>query len=319
MTAYIIRRLLQAVITVFFITLGIFFLMRLIPGDPLNIFFGGTLDLDSLPPERLAELRHEFGLDKSLFLQYTSWLGNVFQGDFGTSIFYRENIGELMLQRFPVTLYLGVLSLAVSVILGVLVGLVAAVKRGTWVDSTTGIIAYLGQAVPIFWLGIVLMYLFGLHLGWLPISGYTSPFKDFWLSTRQIVMPVACLSVGSMVAIMRQMRSSAIEIIQQDYVRTAWAKGLRQHDVVTKHVLRNSLIPVISIVGMFVPMLFGGVVFVETIFAIPGIGLLLVTSIFEHDYQLIQSITFIIAIIVVLTNLLVDLAYGWLDPRVRYN
>lgn len=319
MTAYVIRRLIQAFVTVILITLVIFFVMRLIPGDPLNIYFGGTVDLDAMEPEALAELKHEFGLDKPLFLQYTSWMGNVFKGDFGTSIFYREDIGRLMLDRFPVTLYLGVLSLIVSVILGVLFGLVAAMKRNTWLDSTIGVVSYCGQAIPIFWLAILLMYLLGLELGWLPTSGYTSPLDDFGMSAQQVIMPVICLAVGSTVAIIRQMRSSAIEILQQDYIRTAWSKGLREKDVVSKHVVRNSLIPVVTMIGMFVPMLFGGVVFVETIYAIPGIGMLLVTSIFEHDYQLIQSITLIIAVIVVVTNLLVDLAYGWLDPRIRYN
>ena len=319
MTSYIIRRLIQAVITVLLVTIVIFFLMRLIPGDPLNIYFAGTVDLKQMDAQALADLRHQFNLDKPLVLQYVYWLGNSFRGHFGTSVYYRDDIGRLMLQRFPVTLYLGALSLILSVILGVAFGLLSAMRRNTWVDSSIGVAAYFGQAIPIFWLGILLMYLLGLKLHWLPTSGYTSPFKDLWLSLRQVVMPVLCLALGSLVAILRQTRSSSIEILQQDYIRTARAAGLREKDVVRRHVVRNSLIPVITMIGMWVPMLFGGVVFVETIFSVPGIGNLLVQSIFEHDYQLIQSITLVLAVIVVVTNLLVDLAYGWLDPRIKYN
>jgi peptide/nickel transport system permease protein len=318
MTTYIIRRLIQAVVVLILVTLMVFFVMRLLPGDPILIYVAQTAELEAMPPEKLDELRAEFGLDKPIMVQYANWVAGVFRGDFGTSIFYHEDVGTLMLERFPVTLHLGILALIVGAIVGVLAGLLAAVRRGKWVDKVVTPLTYVGITIPVFWLGILMIYAFGLKLHWLPISGYTSPLDDFWLSTRQAVMPVLCLAVFGLAANARQMRSSMLEVTRQDYIRTAWSKGLTERKVITGHALKNSLIPVITLMGIGVGIIFGGSVLVETVFAIPGVGRLLVSSIFGQDYVVVQAITLVIAVIILVVNLVVDISYAWLDPRIRY-
>ncbi len=318
MTAFIIHRLMLALVTLILVTLTIFFVMRLLPGDPLLIYVAQSMELDVMPREALAELRREYGLDKPILVQYVNWVWDILRGDFGTSIFYREKVGTLMLERFPVTLHLGLLSLICSVSIGITVGLIAAVRRERWPDKIFTPLTYLGVTVPVFWLGILLIYVFGLKLQWLPIAGYTSPLDDFWLSTKQAIMPVICLSVFGLAANARQMRSSMLEVIHQDYIRTAYAKGLSEGRIIIKHALKNSLIPVITLMGMGVGLIFGGSVIVETVFAIPGVGRLLVSSIFGQDYVVVQAIALVIASIVLVVNLIVDISYAWLDPKIRY-
>jgi peptide/nickel transport system permease protein len=318
MTTYIIRRLLQAFIVLILVTLLVFFVMRLLPGDPLIIYVAQTAQLEAMPPEMIDQLRHQFGLDKPIMVQYVNWIANIFRGDFGRSIFYQVKVSTLMRERFPVTIHLGILAFIVGAVFGVLAGLVAAIRRGKWVDKIVTPLTYIGITIPVFWLGILMIYAFGLRLQWLPISGYESPFENFWLNTRQIIMPVICLAVFSIAANARQMRSSMLEVVRQDYVRTAWAKGLRERRVIIVHALKNSLIPVITLMGIGVGMIFGGSVLVETVFAIPGVGRLLVSSILGQDYVVVQAITFVIAVIVLFVNLLVDISYGWFDPRIRY-
>ena len=318
MTAYIIRRLLMAVVVLVIVSLIVFFVMQLLPVDPLVIFMGQQAGSGSMSQEQLEHLRVEYGLDKPLMVQYFSWAKGIFRGDLGTSIYYHEDVGRLMLDRFPITLHLGLLAFVLANILGILMGGVAAIRRGTWVDTTATALANIGITIPVFWLGMLMIYLFGLKLDWLPIAGYTSPLDDFWLSTKQAVMPVTCLTITGLAYTARQMRSSMLEVIRQDYIRTAWSKGLSERIVIAKHALKNSLIPVITLMGIGIGMVFGGSVLVETVFAIPGIGRLLVTSVFAQDYQVVQSGTLVIAVVVVLANLVVDISYGWLDPRIRY-
>jgi peptide/nickel transport system permease protein len=317
-TTYIIRRLIHAVIVLFLVTIIVFLVMRLLPGDPLIIYVAQTAELEAMPPEMLDELRHEFGLDKPIMVQYVNWILGICRGDFGTSIFYREKVSKLLLERFPVTIHLGVFSFIIGAFFGLLAGLLAAIRRGKWVDKIVTPFTYVGITIPVFWLGILLIYAFGLKLRWFPISGYTSPFDDFWLSTRQLVMPVLCLAVFGLAANARQMRSSMLEVIQQDYIRTAWSKGLAERMVIIRHAMKNSLIPVITLMGIGIGIIFGGSVLVETVFAIPGVGRLLVSSIFGQDYVVVQAITFVIAVIILMINLIVDISYGWFDPRIRY-
>jgi peptide/nickel transport system permease protein len=318
MTAYIIRRLLMAVVVLVIVSLIVFFVMRLLPGDPLVIFMGRQAGTGTMPREQLEHLRAEYGLDKPLMVQYFNWVTGVLRLELGKSIYYHEDVGRLLLDRFPVTLHLGLLAFALSNILGVLMGGLAAIRRGTWIDTVATTLANIGITIPVFWLGILMIYLFGLRLKWLPIAGYTSPLDDFWLSTKQAIMPVICLAITGMAYIARQTRSSMLEVIQQDYIRTAWSKGLSERTVITKHALKNSLIPVITLMGIGLSLVFGGSVLVETVFAIPGVGRLLVTSVFNQDYVVVQSGTLVIATIIILSNLLVDIFYGWLDPRIRY-
>jgi peptide/nickel transport system permease protein len=318
MTTYIIRRLIIGIVVLLIVTLIVFFAMRLLPGDPLTIFLGQQATSGAMSDAQLAALRHEYGLDKPIMVQYFNWMGGIFRGNLGTSIYYHEDVGKLLGERFPITLHLGLTAFVVSNVLGILLGLLAGVRRGTWIDSTSTTLANIGITVPQFWLGILMIYLFGLKLRWLPIYGYTSPFTDFWMSTRQIIMPVICLAITGLAFTARQTRSAMLEVIRQDYIRTAWSKGLKERSVIIVHALKNSLIPVITLMGIGLGMVFGGAVLVETVFAIPGIGRLLVTSVFAQDYVVVQSGTLVIAFIIILSNLLVDISYGWLDPRIRY-
>jgi len=318
MITYIIRRLFIGIIVLIIVTLIVFFAMRLLPGDPLTIFIGQQGASGTMSEAQKEALRHEYGLDKPIMMQYFSWFGGLFTGDLGPSIYYHEDVGKLLGKRFPITLHLGLLSFVIANLVGILLGLFAGIRRGTWIDATSTTLANIGITIPQFWLGILLIYSLGLKLHLLPIYGYTSPFDDLWMSTKQLIMPVACLAVTGMAFIARQTRSAMLEVIRQDYIRTAWSKGLTERSVIIVHALKNSLIPVITLMGLGLGMVFGGAVLVETVFAIPGIGRLLVNSVFAQDYVVVQSGTLVIAFIVIISNLLVDISYGWLDPRIRY-
>ena len=318
MFAYIVRRLFMAVIIIILVTIMVFSSIRLLPGDPLIIFMGQNASIESMTEERLNELRHQYGLDKPPVVQYFDWIKGVLKGDLGRSITYRDKVGTLMAQRFPITVHIGLTAFILGNIIGIMLGVLAALRRGTWVDATATIISYIGITIPVFWLGLILMYVFGLKLGWLPISGYIPLTQNFLASTKSIVMPVLCEMITGTAIIMRQTRSSVLEVSRQDYIRTAWSKGLRERYIVIKHMLKNSLIPVITLLGMGIGIIFGGSVLVETVFAIPGIGRLLVQSVFQQDYVVVQSGVLVISSIVVLSNLIVDISYGWLDPRIRY-
>lgn len=318
MAAYIIQRLVLALFVLFMVTLIVFFAMRLLPGDPLIIYIGQSQQFGSVSEEALDKMRHEYGLDKPIMVQYANWVSGAVRGNFGVSIFYHQPVGTLLRERYPVTLNLGLYAFVISTVLGILAGLLAAVRRGKWGDRIVTPLSYIGICIPVFWLGILMIYLFGLKLNWLPIIGYTSPFDDLSMNIRQAIMPVICLSIGALAGIARQMRSSMLEVVRQDYIRTAWSKGLAEKRIIIKHALKNSLIPVITVLGLQLGFIIGGSVIVETVFSIPGIGYLMVTSIFAQDYSVVQSCTFIFAIVVVLANLIVDMSYGWLDPRIQY-
>lgn len=308
----------MSVMVIILVTIMVFAAMRLLPGDPLIIFMGQNAGIEKMTEERLDQLRHEYGLDKPPVNQYFDWIGGLLHGDLGRSITYRDNVGTLMGQRFPITLHIGLTAFILGNILGILIGIVAALRRGTWIDSFVTILSYIGITIPVFWLGLLLMYTFGFSLKWLPLTGYVSPFDNLWESTRHIVMPVICMMITGLAVIARQTRSSVLEVSRQDYIRTAWAKGLRERYIVFKHMLKNSLIPVVTLLGLGVGLVFGGSVLVEQVFAIPGIGRLLVTSVFQQDYIVVQSGVLVISFIVVMSNLLVDISYVWIDPRIRY-
>ena len=318
MTAYLIRRLFMAVVIIILVTIMVFSAMRLLPGDPLVIFMGQNAGIEKMSEERLDQLRHEYGLDKTPVMQYFDWIGGILHGDLGRSITYRDNVGTLMAQRFPITLHIGLVAFILGNIIGIAIGIIAALRRGTWIDSLVTVLSYIGITIPVFWLGMLLMYVFGFKLQWLPIGGYTSPLEDFWLNTRQIIMPVVCMMITGLAIIARQTRSSVLEVSQQDYVRTAWSKGLRERAIVIKHMLKNALIPVVTLLGIGVGLVFGGSVLIEQVFTIPGIGRLLVTSVFQQDYVVVQSGVLVISFIVIMSNLIVDISYAWLDPRIRY-
>lgn len=295
----------------------VFLLMRLLPSDPLSLFIVQS-QLEDSTPEQINALRAQFGLDKSLPMQYINWIGGMIHGDFGKSLSYNQKVSTLLAQRLPVTLNLAILALIFSAIVGISAGLVCALRRGGPLDASVTSIANAGISVPIFWLGILMVYLFSLKLGWLPVQGYTSPTQDLWLNIRQLIMPVVCLAVGGLAGNTRQTRSSMLEVIRQDYIRTAWSKGLPEGAIVKRHLVKNGLIPIVTLIGMGVGHIFGGSVLIETVFNIPGMGRLMVEAVFAQDFPVIQGGCLLTAIMVMLANLAVDISYGWLDPRIRY-
>jgi peptide/nickel transport system permease protein len=318
MISYIIRRVFQSLVVILIVSVMVFFGMRLLPGDPIYMIFNPN-EVQNFSTEKLAEIRHNAGLDQSLTVQYFNWLGGVFKGNIGYSIINKEPISKDLVKRIPITMHIGGLAFIIALVLGVPAGIICAVKRGTWLDTLVTTFANIGITIPVFWLGINLVYVFSIKLHWLPTSGYTSPFIDFWLSTKQIIMPAFCLAIFSLAGNARQTRSSMLEVLRQDYIRTAWAKGLKEHVVIIRHALKNSLIPIVTLAGMHISMIFGGSVLVEQVFNIQGMGRLAVDSLFKYDYTYVQGITLVMTTIIVFSNLLVDLTYGWLDPRIRYN
>lgn len=318
MASYIIRRILMGIFVIFLVTVMIFLFIRLLPGDPLTIYLNKT-DMQQLTEDQLYELRVKFGLEKTLPMQYVNWMGGLFTGDLGQSVFYDIDVGLLIRERMPITLYLGALAFVLSGVLGISFGVICALKRGTWIDTLVTLLANVGVTMPSFWVGIILIYILAVQAGWLPVSGYTSPFDDFWLSTKKIIMPVICLSLFSIASLTRLTRSSMLEVIQQDYIRTARAKGLRERLIIGRHTIKNGLIPVVTVIGLQVAFIFGGSVLIESVFNINGVGRLMTQAVQNQDYLITQAGTLIIAIMVVVSNLIVDISYGWLDPRIRYD
>jgi peptide/nickel transport system permease protein len=318
MTAYIIRRLLIGLLIIFLVTLIVFFVIRLLPGDPLIIYLGQQATSGSVTSVQLEALRHEYGLDRPVIVQYGSWINGLIHGNLGRSIYYHENIGTLLADRLPITLTLGLTAFVFSTIIGIILGVLAAVRRSSWIDTVVTGLSNIGITIPVFWLGLMLMYIFGLRLGWLPIAGYISPFENFAAGIKTMIMPVICLGVTGLAGTARQTRSSMLEVIRQDYIRTAWSKGLREQAVIFRHALKISLIPVVTLMGIGIGMIIGGSVLVETVFAIPGVGRLLTQSIFAQDYTVIQSGTLVISAIIIVANIIVDISYGWIDPRIGY-
>jgi peptide/nickel transport system permease protein len=283
------------------------------PGDPAATMLG----LDARP-EQIEELRHELWLDRPFLVQYGHWLGNLFQGDLGNSLMYKDPISSIFAQRLPITLDLSLLAFILSTILGIFLGIICAVRRGSALDQLVSVAANVGIAIPVFWLGILGIYYFGLKLAWLPLQGWTSPVDNFVQSSRQALMPVILLAIPGIAVLARQTRSAMLEVVRQDYIRTAFSKGLRERIIITRHALKNALIPVITLLGLQVRVLVGGSVLVETVFNIPGMGRLLVSGAFNKDFLVVQAGVLLVGTIVCLANLLVDISYGWLDPRVRY-
>lgn len=316
MTDYIINRIIQSLFVILIVSTLVFFSMRLMPGDPILMYLSSD-EMTDATHEELAAIRHEFGLDQPLPVQYVRWLGRVVHGDLGMSIIQRTSVSSEIARRLPITMHLAFVSLLIIMIFGIPFGVISAIRRGNWMDTLTTFLANFGITVPVFWLGILLIYFIGLKLQLLPIFGYTSPLRDFWLNIKQIIMPVICLSIFGTAAIARQSRSSMLEVIHQDYIRTAWSKGLKELVIIKRHALKNSLIPVFTLLGVTVRNLVGGSVIVETVFNIPGMGRFAVTGLLTQDYAVVEGMVLVTAILVTFINLVIDLSYGWLDPRIR--
>jgi peptide/nickel transport system permease protein len=318
MTSYIIRRLIMSVVVLIIVSILIFVAMRLLPGDPIYMLVTQN-EQEAFTEEQVAVLKHEFGLDRPLIVQYFSWIGGILHGDLGTSILFHAPVRDEILRRLPITLHLGLTAFVLALIIGIPAGVICAIRRGKWIDSLVTTLANMGITVPAFWLGVMLIYLFGLYLKWLPVMGYTSPMENIGLSIRQLIMPVICLALFPIASNTRQTRSSMLEVLRQDYIRTAWSKGLKERVIILKHALKNGLIPIITLAGIGLSHIVGGTVIIETVFNIPGMGRLAVTSVLSNDYPYVQGIVLLISAIILIVNLLVDLTYGWLDARIRFS
>ena len=317
MTTYIIRRLFHAMLVILVVSALVFFLMRLLPGDPILMYV--TMgDLQDITQEEIDLIRHKFGMDKPLIFQYFDWLRNAVRGDFGQSILHQYDVLEEILNRLPITLYIGLLAFAIGCIIGPLLGVLSAVRRGKWMDTLVTVLANIGISAPSFWIGIILIYVFALYLGLLPVYGYTSPSDDLGRNFQQCIMPILVLATFPIASAARQTRSSVIEVLRQDYVRTAWAKGLSERVIIIRHVLKNALMPVVTLQGMLLRTIIGGSVIIETVFVIPGMGKLVVDGMLAQDYPIVQGVVMVVALTVVTINLVVDVLYGWLDPRIQY-
>jgi peptide/nickel transport system permease protein len=307
----------HAVLVILIVSLIVFLLMRLLPGDPILMYVASG-DLQSFSLEQIQHLKHQLGMDRPLFVQYFDWLWNAVQGNLGKSLLHKYDVLEEIGKRLPITLYLGLIAFAIGCVIGPLLGVISAVRRGKWLDSLVTVIANLGITAPPFWLGILLIYLFSLYLGLLPVYGYTSPSVDLWKNLQQSIMPIFVLATFPIASAARQTRSSVIEVMRQDYIRTAWAKGLSERVIIIRHVLKNALMPVVTLQGMLLRNIIGGSVIVETVFVIPGMGKLVVDGMLSQDYTVVQGVILVVAVTVVVSNLVVDVLYGWLDPRIQY-
>jgi peptide/nickel transport system permease protein len=316
MTAYLIRRLIQSALIILFTSMVVFTAARFLPGDPALVYVSRDA-LVRASPQQLEAIRHEFGLDRPIPVQYIHWLGGVLKGDLGRSIFFRTSVRDEISKALPKTLYIGSIAFIISIVFGMPLGIIAAVRRGKWPDTVTTFLANLGITAPQFWVGILLVLVFSLYLGWLPIYGFVSPFDDLGESLQHVILPVVCLQLYPMAAVARQTRSAMLEVIRQDYIRTAWAKGLKERQIIIKHAVRNAIIPVITLIGMNVRNIFGGSVLIEKVFNIPGMGRLAVDALFSQDYAIVQGVILVTSAVVVFSNLIVDLSYGWIDPRIR--
>ena len=312
MTTYILRRLVHLVPVILIVGLVVFTLIHLTPGDPAAVILG-----DQASPEDVEALREQLGLNDPLLIQFIDWFGGVLRLDFGDSIFLGIPVTEALGERVEPTLLLTSYALLVQLTIGIPLGVIAALRRGSNVDRTLTAVAISGAAIPTFFLGIMLILVFSVRLQWLPSVGYVSPTDDLWGHVQRMLMPAFTLGFASAGLLARMIRSSMLDVLNEDYVRTARAKGLANRDVVTRHALRNALVPAITVIGTSIAALLGGAVVTETVFTIPGMGRLVVQSISRRDYPIIQGAVMVIAMVYVLVNLLVDVLYVYADPRVR--
>jgi peptide/nickel transport system permease protein len=306
------QRLLQLIPTLFFVSVLIFGLQQLLPGDPASAMAGEERD-----PAVLEAIRRQYRLDQPIPMQYLYWIGGVLTGNLGESMRLKEPVLTLIAQKFPVTLQLALMAIVVSLVVGVGAGIISAVKKNTWADYTVNVLALVGISTPNFWLGILLIFLFSVHLGWLPASGYVSPFQDFWGSMRTTIMPAFVLGNSFAAVLMRHTRSAMLQALGSDYVRTARAKGLPERIVILKHAMRNALTPVITLGALELGTLLSGAVLTEQVFSIPGFGKLIVDSVFNRDYAVVQGVVLVTATTYILLNLAADLLYVLVNPRLR--
>ncbi len=317
MRQYVFRRLLYAIPTLLGISILVFVISRLAPGDPIRLF---TFANPELTAEDIAALRHAYGLDKSVPEQYVDWLLKVVRLDFGQSILYHRNAAELVLEKMPATLNLALSALLLQLGLGIPLGVIAALRRGTWVDNVVRVLAVVGHAVPGFWLGLVLIIVFSVQLRVLPSQGILTVGRDQWDlidRLRHLIMPSFVLALAGIANYSRYLRTETLEVIRQDYIRTAHAKGLRERTVVTAHALRNALIPMVTALGGLLAIVISGSVIIEQIFTWPGFGQFFYNALRSKDYPIVMAGVMISSFLLVISYLLRDVIYAWVDPRIK--
>ncbi len=313
MLTYLVRRIATIAPTLVFVSMLIFGLQQLLPGDPAMILAGEERD-----PSVIAHLRETLHLDKPLPLRYLYWVRGVLHGDLGESLRTQQPVLQLILEKLPVTLELGAFAIVIALVIGIPAGVVSAVKRGTAWDYGANIVALWGLSTPNFWLGIMLILLFSVTLGWLPASGYVSPFEDWRANIASMIMPAFVLGNAIAAVLMRHTRSAMLQVLSSDYVRTARAKGVPERSVVLKHALRNGLIPIITLGALELGTLLSGAVLTEQVFTIPGFGKLIVDAVFNRDYAVVQGVVMFTATAYIVLNLVADIAYAVVNPRIRY-
>lgn len=313
MREYLLKRFLLMVPTLFLVTIMVFLMVHFIPGDVVIQMLEGYAYADSV-----ETLRRELGLDKPIYLQYFEWMGGILQGDFGRSLWTKENILDEYARRLPVTLELALLTVLISLSFGVAVGVVSAVRQETWLDYGGRVVAIMALATPFFWLAILVVVLPSIYFRWTPLWTYVPLTTDPLENLKILIFPALVFGVSRAGPIMRVMRSSMLEVQRQDYIRTAWAKGLPERGVIFKHAIKNALIPVVSILGLQIHFYLGGSVIIEQIFRLPGIGQFFFDALIRRDYPVVQSVNLFFATFTLLLNLIVDFSYAYLDPRIRY-
>jgi peptide/nickel transport system permease protein len=312
--SYILQRVLIGIVTLLGMSLVIFALMRLAPGNIVDILFdaGGYVD-----PAAKAQLNRELGLDRPVIVQYLTWLGDILRGDLGKSYRYDVPAWQIVRPRIPISVELATWAILISVILGVTMGVISAARQDTWLDYGLRVFSLAGLSMPAFWLGILIIFFLVRAFAWIPSMTYVPPLTDLKAHLLQFLFPSLAVGYRSSALIMRITRSSMLEVLREDYVRTAWAKGLARHAVVYRHALGNAILPVITVIGTEFAFLIGGLIVTETVFNLPGVARYLVEAIGSRDYPVVQNLTMFIAIVVVASNLAVDMLYAWLDPRIR--
>ncbi len=316
MTTYILRRLVLMIPVAFLVTIGVFALARLSPADPVLVFAGEERD-----PAALAAIRKDLGLDQPLPVQYVAWLSRAVQGDLGRSFQNKQQVSEAILERLPATFELGLAALTISITFALIVGILSAVKRNSVVDLLSSSVTLMGVSFPSFFLGIVLILLFAYVIPGriFPPGGYVPFTTDAGENLRRLVLPAVTLATASLAVNLRQVRSSLLDVFGQEYVRTARAKGLREQTIIVRHALKNALIPVVTLVGIQIGAIIEGAVITETIFSWPGVGRLVVQAIPSNDYPVVQGVVLVSALSFMLSTLLVDVLYAWIDPRISYD
>ncbi len=317
MRIYIAKRLLLIVPTLFGAAALVFLIMRVIPGDVALLIFGGDAG-GHIDPKQLAAMRERLGLDQPLWVQFGTWLWGVLRFDFGTSLWTGRPVVEELLIRLPLSLELALAATTVSVIIAIPFGMLAAIRQDTWVDYLVRVVSIGGLAIPGFWVGILCILFLVIFFGWGPPLEFTPPWVNPWANLQMMIWPIVTVGYRQAAVTTRMTRSTLLEVLREDYIRTAWAKGLRERAVVIRHALKNSMLPVITLIGTELAFLMGGLVVTETVFTLNGVGRFLIDAVSHRDYPVVQALIFLTASSFVLVNLLVDLTYAWFDPRIRY-